>query len=184
MQFRTFELDSADDMQALPSHVKWVREGLLIIGLDTEMQVYSQWSTNSKSSLGELPPIITEDGISVNKSRAESEEKESNKSMTNKSNNLIVRKNHSVLDLHKLHKMTKDPTHAKKMTNLGDDLENTNNTYNKNNREKESLNEMPSWNSKTRGDSIIENDANKSRKFDQSEMLEIIQDNGLFMQAK
>jgi hypothetical protein len=170
MQFRTFELDSADDMQALPSHVKWVREGLLIIGLDTEMQVYSQWSTNPKASLTDT----AEDAASVNKSRGESEEKDSHKS--NKSN-LIVRKNHSVLDLNKLHKMTKDPTHAKKIVNLGDDLESAN-------KDKESLNEVSSWNSRSRVDTMNDNSANKARKFDQSEMLEIIQDSGLFMQAK
>ena len=44
VQFRSFTLDSADDMQALPNQIKWVRDGLLIVGLDTEMQVFSQWS--------------------------------------------------------------------------------------------------------------------------------------------
>jgi len=40
-------------MQALPTQIKWVRDGLLIVGLNTEMQVYSQWSsltTNKQQS--------------------------------------------------------------------------------------------------------------------------------------
>ena len=45
IQFRSLELDSADGMQALPVQMKWVRDGLLIVGLDTEMQVYSQWTS-------------------------------------------------------------------------------------------------------------------------------------------
>ncbi len=38
VKFRSFELDSADGMQALPVQMKWARDGLLVIGLDTEMQ--------------------------------------------------------------------------------------------------------------------------------------------------
>jgi len=45
IEFRSLELDSADGMQALPVQMKWVRDGLLIVGLDTEMQVYSQWTS-------------------------------------------------------------------------------------------------------------------------------------------
>jgi hypothetical protein len=177
MQFRTFELDSADDMQALPSHVKWVREGLLIIGLDTEMQVYSQWSTHQAG--GPKPAIAAapaDDSASSVKSRrlgTDTDEKDKPKSL-----GLIVRKNHSVLDLHKLHKMTKDPVHAKKMANLGDDL-----TERDAGTREPSINsdQVNSWSSgKNKAPAAEES----SRKFDQSEMLEIIQDSGLFMQAK
>ena len=51
IQFRSLELDSADGMQALPVQMKWVRDGLLIVGLDTEMQVYSQWTTTKLDDL-------------------------------------------------------------------------------------------------------------------------------------
>ncbi|CAF0710194.1 unnamed protein product [Brachionus calyciflorus] len=92
-EIRSFELDSADDQQALPTQMKWVREGLLIIGLDTEMQVYSQWS-----------PI-------TNKQKAIQEETTKFENDDSKLKNLlsISSKNHSVLDLNKLNlKLTKD----------------------------------------------------------------------------
>jgi hypothetical protein len=58
IQFRLIELESADGMQALPVQMKWVRDGLLIVGLDTEMQVYSQWTSSSQYILpGQLNRI-------------------------------------------------------------------------------------------------------------------------------
>lgn len=50
-QIRSIDLESADDMQALPVQMKWVRDGLLVIGLDTEMQIYSQWPSSIKPML-------------------------------------------------------------------------------------------------------------------------------------
>lgn len=126
IEFRSFELDSADDQQALPTQMKWVREGLLVIGLDTEMQVYSQWSpiNCTKQVLDHIEPVADE---------------------TKTSNSLMmVAKNHSVLDLNKLNN---------KLTN----------------KENHHLN-VPK--------------AEPTRIFDENEMLEMIQDSGLFMQAK
>jgi hypothetical protein len=86
VQFRSFTLDSADDMQALPNQIKWVRDGLLIVGLDTEMQVFSQWS----------PPVSENNYI----------RNETDAYFGREAKKLSVPKNHSVMDLHKLSKIT------------------------------------------------------------------------------
>ena len=40
---RSIELQTHDGMAPFPKHVSWVRNGILVVGLDNEMQVYSQW---------------------------------------------------------------------------------------------------------------------------------------------
>ena len=93
LQFRTFELDSADDMQALPTQIKWVREGLLVVGLNTEMQVFSQWTSLNPS---EHQSLLNENNFEMNDSENRSK------------GGFIVPKNHSVLDLNKLNKFSKE----------------------------------------------------------------------------
>lgn len=39
---------SADDLPPFPLHCSWVREGLLVVGLDNEMHVYNQWHADSQ----------------------------------------------------------------------------------------------------------------------------------------
>lgn len=90
VRMRSFTLDSADDMQALPTQIKWVRDGLLIVGLNTEMQVYSQWSPTVKHQLHNY------------NSKAIPEP------------HFIIPKNHSVLDLNKLNKLTNEQLKANK----------------------------------------------------------------------
>lgn len=90
VQFRSFTLDSADDMQALPNQIKWVRDGLLIVGLNTEMQVFSQWS----------PPVNENNSIPI------ANEMETGDFSRVEIKKLSVPKNHSVMDLHKLNKIT------------------------------------------------------------------------------
>ena len=34
---------TADSLAPLPMHMSWVRDGLLVVGMDNEMHVYSQW---------------------------------------------------------------------------------------------------------------------------------------------
>ena len=43
MKLRSLELSTADCLPPLPMHLSWVREGLLVVGMDNEMHVYSQW---------------------------------------------------------------------------------------------------------------------------------------------
>ncbi|XP_059484944.1 dmX-like protein 2 [Neocloeon triangulifer] len=43
MKLRKIELHTADGLPALPMQISWVRDGILVIGMDSEMHVYSQW---------------------------------------------------------------------------------------------------------------------------------------------
>ena len=125
VRMRSFSLDSADDMQALPTQIKWVRDGLLVVCLSTEMQVYSQWSPMIKHQLN-----------------VESEQ-----------SRLIVPKNHSVLDLNKLNKLTNEQLKVK--SKLRSDS----------------------------GDEIEEENNKSSRVYNENKILETIQDSGAFVQA-
>lgn len=162
-QFRTFELDSADDQQALPSHVKWVREGLLVIGLDTEMQVYSQWSSNVVKSIKNEVVDDTMKSVSQMNSRKPSA-------------SIVTRKNASVLDLNKLSKMTKEKKPAG--SRLGDDLVSE--------RRESVMDEFERNNSLTGSKQFLASSIIQApqKKFDHAELLEMMQDSGLFMQAK
>ena len=128
IQFRTFTLDSADDMQALPNQIKWVRDGLLIVGLNTEMQVFSQWSPFEEQEYSDLMV----------------EEKRT-----------MVPKNHSVMDLNKLNKITNQTfTNSKSMNKMKDN------------------HDHHDFRSRS------------TRVYDEDKILDVIQDSGLFMQAK
>lgn len=37
------QLHTADGLPPLPMHLSWVRDGIFVIGMDNEMQIYSQW---------------------------------------------------------------------------------------------------------------------------------------------
>lgn len=43
MQLRRIELKTADGLPPLPMQISWVRDGILVVGMDSEMHVYSQW---------------------------------------------------------------------------------------------------------------------------------------------
>ena len=43
MQIRRIELRTADGLSPLPMSCGWVRDGLFVIGMDSEFAVYSQW---------------------------------------------------------------------------------------------------------------------------------------------
>ncbi|XP_074030533.1 rabconnectin-3 alpha isoform X2 [Leptinotarsa decemlineata] len=44
MTLRKIELQTADGLPALPMHISWVRDGILVVGMDSEMHVYTQWT--------------------------------------------------------------------------------------------------------------------------------------------
>ncbi len=94
VQMRSFKLDSADDMQALPRQCKWVRDGLLVVSLSTEMQVFSQWS-----------PIdaVTTRAI-CGGGRADSSGQVAKRETGG--HGLMMPKKHSILDLNKLNRLT------------------------------------------------------------------------------
>jgi hypothetical protein len=142
-------------MQALPSEIKWVREGLLIVGLNTEMQIFSQWSSLNQE-------------IDFNDKNND----KMAKSFEYKSL-MKVPKNHSVLDLNKLSKLTNETSKFNKTRKHDDDNESF---------------DLEMSDSKRNSLKKFENDEEvsnkKTRVFDENQMLEIIQDSGLFMQTK
>lgn len=43
MKLRSIDLSTADGLPSLPMHISWVRNGILVVGMDNETHVYSQW---------------------------------------------------------------------------------------------------------------------------------------------
>lgn len=43
MKLRCIELTTADCLPPLPMHMSWVRSGILVVAMDNEVHVYSQW---------------------------------------------------------------------------------------------------------------------------------------------
>lgn len=48
---RTIDLDSADGLPPLPLMLNWVREGILVVGMETEMRVYNQWNISTANQM-------------------------------------------------------------------------------------------------------------------------------------
>ncbi|XP_066993059.2 dmX-like protein 2 isoform X2 [Anabrus simplex] len=46
MKLRKIDLTTADGLPPLPMQISWVRDGILVVGMDSEMHVYSQWKPN------------------------------------------------------------------------------------------------------------------------------------------
>ncbi len=42
----TIELQSADGLPPLPTMLSWVSDGILVVGMESEMRVYNQWEMN------------------------------------------------------------------------------------------------------------------------------------------
>lgn len=154
-------------MQALPTQIKWVRDGLLIIGLDTEMQIYSQWSSlqkNNKKAVGSTANSQTDQSL------AHSDVTDNLKNNKKKQiSSLVIPKNHSVMDLHKLNKATRNEN--KKKSSQHDVMH-------------EDSNDLKAQEYGTTGVFGVTKRKSSTRFFDETEILEIVQDSGLFMQAK
>jgi len=58
MKLRRIDLSTADGLPPLPMQISWVRDGILVVGMDSEMHVYSQWKPDSKSLLWFLFVLI------------------------------------------------------------------------------------------------------------------------------
>ena len=52
MAIRTTELKTADGLPPLPMQMSWVRDGILVVGMDNEMHIYTQWKS-TKEEAGE-----------------------------------------------------------------------------------------------------------------------------------
>lgn len=46
MKLRQIDLNTADGLPPLPMQMSWVRDGILVVGMDSEMHVYSQWKSH------------------------------------------------------------------------------------------------------------------------------------------
>ncbi|KAL1453926.1 hypothetical protein WDU94_010228 [Cyamophila willieti] len=47
MKLRKINLSTADGLPPLPMQMSWVRDGILVVGMDSEMHVYSQWKPSA-----------------------------------------------------------------------------------------------------------------------------------------
>lgn len=43
MRIRSTPLRTADSLPPIPMQLSWVRHGILVVGMDSEMHIYSQW---------------------------------------------------------------------------------------------------------------------------------------------
>ncbi|XP_013140314.1 PREDICTED: dmX-like protein 2 [Papilio polytes] len=58
MQLRRIDLKTADGLPPLPMQISWVRDGILVVGMDSEMHVYSQWKPeNQQLPSGQIQEI-------------------------------------------------------------------------------------------------------------------------------
>ncbi|XP_022257757.1 dmX-like protein 2 isoform X5 [Limulus polyphemus] len=53
MRLRTTHLTTVDGLPPLPMQLSWVRDGILVVGMDSEMHIYTQWH-QCKNSLDDL----------------------------------------------------------------------------------------------------------------------------------
>lgn len=56
MKLRQIDLSTADGLPPLPMQMSWVRDGILVVGMDSEMHVYSQWKSH-KSINGDVEDL-------------------------------------------------------------------------------------------------------------------------------
>ncbi|XP_022241502.1 dmX-like protein 2 isoform X2 [Limulus polyphemus] len=53
MRLRTTQLTTTDGLPPLPMQLSWVRDGILVVGMDSEMHIYTQWH-QCKNSLDDI----------------------------------------------------------------------------------------------------------------------------------
>ena len=63
MTLRKIEIDTADSLPGLPMQISWVRDGVLVVGLDSEMHIYSQWKCQSICNNKKHLSIFDDDNI-------------------------------------------------------------------------------------------------------------------------
>lgn len=51
MKLRQIDLSTADGLPPLPMQMSWVRDGILVVGMDSEMHVYTQWKSQRQRQL-------------------------------------------------------------------------------------------------------------------------------------
>ncbi|XP_052007916.1 dmX-like protein 2 isoform X1 [Xyrauchen texanus] len=56
-------VSSVDGTPSLPVSLSWVRDGILVVGMDCEMQVYAQWRQDEKPGVSEDNSVSSPDGV-------------------------------------------------------------------------------------------------------------------------
>lgn len=76
MKLRTTNLKTADGLPPLPMQMSWVRDGILVVGMDNEMHIFTQWKNhiNSQRSPSQILMRPTEVTETVTDSRVLTEE--------------------------------------------------------------------------------------------------------------
>ncbi|XP_015792670.1 dmX-like protein 2 isoform X2 [Tetranychus urticae] len=59
MKLRTTHLKTADGLPPLPMQMSWVRDGILVVGMDNEMHIYTQWKSRD-DTLSKRPEMLSE----------------------------------------------------------------------------------------------------------------------------
>lgn len=57
MKLRQIELETADGLPPLPMQISWVRDGILVVGMDSEMHVYSQWKSKKAQNMHDIEDL-------------------------------------------------------------------------------------------------------------------------------
>ena len=63
MTLRSTDLITADGLPPLPMELSWVRDGILVVGMDNEMLIYTQWKSNTSVNSVESTIEITESRV-------------------------------------------------------------------------------------------------------------------------
>uniref|UniRef100_A0A8K9V4L1 Dmx-like 2 n=1 Tax=Oncorhynchus mykiss TaxID=8022 RepID=A0A8K9V4L1_ONCMY len=63
-------LSSVDGTPSLPVSLSWVRDGILVVGMDCEMHVYAQWRQDRKPGEAEGDSLSSEDNIGRPRSKS------------------------------------------------------------------------------------------------------------------
>lgn len=61
MKLRQIDLQTADGLPPLPMQISWVRDGILVVAMDSEMHVYSQWKPHYSSHFAAAAAAAGED---------------------------------------------------------------------------------------------------------------------------
>ncbi|GFS56699.1 dmX-like protein 1 [Nephila pilipes] len=55
MRIRSTPLKTADSLPPIPMQLSWVRHGILVVGMDSEMHIYSQWRVPATADQAHMP---------------------------------------------------------------------------------------------------------------------------------
>ncbi|XP_035251721.1 dmX-like protein 2 isoform X3 [Anguilla anguilla] len=64
-------VSSVDGTPSLPVSLSWVRDGILVVGMDCEMQVYAQWGRDSRPGEAESDSLSSSENVTAQDSDSE-----------------------------------------------------------------------------------------------------------------